>query len=46
MTDQEFKLRIAFACLEDIKATFYKQFSDQLRDNAVAYALQNDFTKV
>lgn len=46
MTDSEFKLRIAFACLDDIKTTFYLQFSSTLRENAIAYAFQNDFSKV
>lgn len=27
MADQEFKLRVAFACLDDIKNAFFEQYS-------------------
>lgn len=46
MADQEFKLRVAFACLDDIKNAFFEQYSQNQRENAVAYAFQIDFSKV
>lgn len=46
MVDRGFAMRIAFACLEDLKNTFFNQFSEQTRDNAIAYGLNEQFSRV
>lgn len=46
MADRGFKMRIAFAALEDIKNTFFSQFTPQERDYAISYGLNDKFLKV
>jgi hypothetical protein len=46
MADKDFKMRIAFACLEDIKKLFFSAFPPEIRDNALAYGLNEQFSKV
>ena len=46
MCGSEIKLRVSFACLEDVKDTFRIQFSDDEIAAATSYGLQNDFSKV
>ena len=46
MTDKGYKMRIAFAALEDLKTTFFSQFPPSIRDKAVAYGLNDQFSKV
>lgn len=46
MTERGFKMRIAFACLEDLKNTFFTKYPPQTRDGALAYALNDTFSKV
>ncbi|KAM3144942.1 hypothetical protein pb186bvf_002947 [Paramecium bursaria] len=46
MSEKGYKLRIAFAALEDIKNVFFKQFTPTVRDGAIAYGLNDQFSKV
>lgn len=46
MADKGVKLRIAFAYLEDIKNLFFKQYPEKVRNSAIAYALNEEFSKV
>ncbi len=46
MTEKGFKMRIVFAYLDDIKKLFLDQFPSTQRDGAIAYALNDQFSKV
>lgn len=46
MTEKGYKMRIAFACLEDLKNSFFKEFPPTARDGAIAYGLNDQFAPV
>mmetsp|Transcript_2915 Transcript_2915/g.3338 ORF Transcript_2915/g.3338 Transcript_2915/m.3338 type:complete len:235 (-) Transcript_2915:95-799(-) len=46
LADEEFKRRIPFLFLEDIKEKFKAAFSDEERQNAIAFTMNDDFSRV
>ncbi|CAD8136641.1 unnamed protein product [Paramecium octaurelia] len=44
MAERGLKMRIAFACLEDMKQKFFQMFQPQQRDKAISYGLNSQFS--
>ncbi|CAK92556.1 unnamed protein product (macronuclear) [Paramecium tetraurelia] len=44
MAERGLKMRIAFACLEDMKQKFFQMFQPQQRDQAISYGLNSQFS--
>ena len=46
MSNQGFNLRVAFACLEDVKTSFLNEFNDDERTSGIHLSLDKQFKKI